>query len=69
MNVSVHGAKTQLLKLLDLDSSLQARKQLAQELDVHAAADGTAEQNMALIKAVWAALAKNGGKVPDSLRK
>ena len=25
-----------LLKLLDLDSSLEARKQLAEELDVHA---------------------------------
>lgn len=57
-----------LLKMLDLDSSLTARKQLAQELNVHVAADGSAEQNIALIKAVWATLAKNGGKVPDSLR-
>ena len=57
-----------LLKMLDLDSSLTARKQLAQELNVHAAADGTAEQNIALMKAVWNELAKNGGKVPASLR-
>lgn len=57
-----------LLKLLDLDSSLSARKTLAQELDVHAGADGTAEQNIALQKAVWAKLAENGGQVPDSLR-
>lgn len=57
-----------LLKMLDLDSSLTARKQLAQELNVHAGADGTAEQNIALQKAVWAELAKNGGKVPASLR-
>ena len=57
-----------LLKMLDLDSSLQARKQLGQELNVHAGADGTAEQNIALQKAVWAKLAENGGKVPDSLR-
>lgn len=57
-----------LLKLLDLDSSLDARKQLAQELDVHAGDDGTAEQNIALHKAVMAKLAENGGVVPDSLR-
>ena len=57
-----------LLKMLDLDTSLTARKQLAQELNVHAGADGTAEQNIALQKAVWAELAKNGGKVPASLR-
>uniref|UniRef100_UPI0013D4836B DUF3597 family protein n=2 Tax=Pseudomonadota TaxID=1224 RepID=UPI0013D4836B len=43
-----------LLKLLDLDSSLDARKQLAEELDVHAGDDGTAEQNIALHQAVMA---------------
>jgi uncharacterized protein DUF3597 len=57
-----------LLKLLDLDSSLAARKTLAGELNVHAGADGTAEQNIALQKAVMSKLAENGGKVPDSLR-
>lgn len=57
-----------LLKLLDLDSSLEARKQLGQELGVHAGADGSAEQNIALHKAVVQKLAENGGKVPDSMR-
>jgi uncharacterized protein DUF3597 len=57
-----------LLKLLDLDSSLDARKQLAQEIGVHAGADGSAEQNIALHKAVMAKIAENGGKVPDSMR-
>ncbi|MBY9063640.1 DUF3597 domain-containing protein [Sphingomonas yunnanensis] len=57
-----------LLKLLDLDSSLDARKELGAELDVHAGADGSAEQNIALHKAVMAKLAENGGVVPDSLR-
>ena len=57
-----------LLKLLDLDSSLNARKTLANELNVHAGADGSAEQNIALQKAVMRKLAENGGKVPDSLR-
>jgi 3-oxoacyl-ACP reductase-like protein len=57
-----------LLKLLDLDSSLAARKELAQELGVHAGDDGSAEQNIALHRAVMAKLAENGGIVPDSLR-
>ncbi|GAA0670375.1 3-oxoacyl-ACP reductase-like protein [Sphingomonas insulae] len=57
-----------LLKLLDLDSSLSARKELGQELGVHAGDDGSAEQNIALHKAVMAKLAENGGIVPDSLR-
>lgn len=57
-----------LLKLLDLDSSLSARKELADELNVHAAEDGSAEQNIALHKAVMAQLAANGGIVPDSMR-
>ena len=57
-----------LLKLLDMDSSLTARKTLAQELNVHAGADGSAEQNIALSKAVMQKIAENGGKVPDSLK-
>lgn len=57
-----------LLKLLDLDSSLDARKQLANELNVHAGADGSAEENIALHKAVMNKLAENGGIVPDELK-
>ncbi|SPU54675.1 Domain of uncharacterised function (DUF3597) [Brevundimonas vesicularis] len=57
-----------LLKLLDLDSSLAARKELAEELNVHAGQHGSAEQNIALSKAVWKKLAENGGQVPASLR-
>ena len=57
-----------LLKLLDLDSSLAARKDLAGELQVRAGADGSAEQNIALHKAVMRKLAENGGKVPASMR-
>ena len=57
-----------LLKLLELDSSLDARKELAQELGVNAGAHGSAEQNIALQKAVMRKLAENGGKVPDSLK-
>ena len=57
-----------LLKLLDLDSSLTARKELADELGVHVGEDGSAEENIALHKAVMAKLAENGGVVPDNLR-
>ena len=57
-----------LLKMLDLDSSLSARKELAEELGVHAGEHGSAEQNIALQKAVWRKLAENGGQVPASLR-
>jgi hypothetical protein len=57
-----------LLKLLDLDSSLSARKELAEELKVRAGADGSAEQNIALHRAVVRALEQNGGKVPASMK-
>jgi hypothetical protein len=58
-----------LLKLLDLDSSLSARKELADELKVHAGDAGSAEQNIALHRAVVDKLEANGGIVPDSLRR
>lgn len=56
-----------LLKLLNLDSSLAARKELANELAVHAGPDGSAEENVALHKAVMRKLIENGGKVPADL--
>jgi len=57
-----------LLKLLDLDSSLNARKELAQELNVNAGAHGSAEQNIALHKAVMRKVAENGGRVPETMK-
>jgi Domain of unknown function (DUF3597) len=57
-----------LMKLLDLDSSLNARKQLAQELGYTGALTGSAEMNVWLHKQVMKKLAENGGKVPESLR-
>lgn len=58
-----------LLKLLQLDSSLEARKSLAEELGVNVGAPGTPEQNIALHRAVMKKLAENGGQVPDSFYK
>ncbi len=57
-----------LMKLLNLDSSLTARKQLAQELGYSGALDGSAEMNIWLHKQVMAKLMENGGTVPDSLK-
>jgi hypothetical protein len=57
-----------LMKLLELDSSLAARKELAKELHYTGATDGSAEMNIWLHKAVMKKLAENGGKVPESLK-
>jgi hypothetical protein len=57
-----------LMKLLKLDSSLAARKQLAQELGYTGALTGSAEMNIWLHKQVMTKLAEGGGKVPDSLK-
>ena len=57
-----------LMKVLDLDSSLTARKQLAQELGYQGELTGSAEMNMWLHKAVMKKLAENGGKVPAELK-
>ena len=56
-----------LMKLLDLDSSLENRKELATELGYTGDKDGSAEMNIWLHKAVMKELAKNGGKVPANL--
>jgi hypothetical protein len=56
-----------LMKLLDLDSSLAARKQLAAELHYSGDTKDTASMNIWLHKQVMTKLAENGGKVPDSL--
>ena len=56
-----------LMKLLGLDSSLDHRKELAQELGYTGATDGSAEMNIWLHKAVMRQLAANGGKVPQSM--
>jgi hypothetical protein len=56
-----------LLKLVGLDSSLAARKELATDLGYTGALDGSAAMNLWLHKAVMKKLADNGGKVPQDL--
>ncbi len=57
-----------LMKLLDLDSSLTARKELATELHYTGDQNDSASMNIWLHKAVMQKLSENGGKVPDSLK-
>jgi hypothetical protein len=57
-----------LLKLLDIDSSFAARKDLATELGCPADLMGdSAKMNIWLHKAVLARIAANGGNVPQDL--
>ncbi len=57
-----------LLKLLGLDSSLAARKELATELGCSAEAMGdSAQMNVWLHKTVLQKLAQNGGNIPADL--
>ncbi|GAA4012192.1 DUF3597 domain-containing protein [Sphingomonas swuensis] len=56
-----------LMKLLGIDSSLENRKELAQELGYTGERDGSAEMNIWLHKAVMKGLADNGGRVPASM--
>ena len=57
-----------LMKLLDLDTSLSARKQLAKELNYSGNTDDSASMNIWLHKQVMNKLAASGGKVPDDLK-
>jgi hypothetical protein len=57
-----------LLKLLDIDSSLAARKELAKELYCpDELMNDSAKMNVWLHKSVLAHIAANGGKIPKEL--
>lgn len=56
-----------LMKLLNLDSSYGNRKELAGEVGIEGYS-GSAEDNIALHKAVMTKLAEAGGIVPDDLK-
>ena len=57
-----------LMKLLKLDSSLAARKELAKELHYTGDTNDSAAMNIWLHKQVMQKLAENGGKVPEDLK-
>ena len=57
-----------LMKLLKLDSSMKARKELATELKYTGDMSDSASMNIWLHKQVMTKLAENGGVVPASLK-
>lgn len=57
-----------LMKILNLDSSLKARRELAQELHFTGDTHDSAAMNVWLHKQVMIKLAENGGNVPAELR-
>ena len=56
-----------LMKLVGMDSSLSARKELAKELSYDGDTADSAKMNIWLHKQVMQQIAKNGGKLPDTL--
>jgi len=56
-----------LMKLVGMDSSFTARKQLAAELHYTGDPNDSASMNIWLHKEVLRKLAENGGKVPQEL--
>src|SRR4051794_24749154 len=57
-----------LMKALDIDSSLNARKDLAKELNYTGDASDSAGMNIWLHKQIIARIVANGGKVPADLK-
>jgi hypothetical protein len=57
-----------LMKALDIDSSLSARKDLAKELGYTGDTNDSASMNIWLHKQVMAKLAANGGKLPADVK-
>ncbi len=57
-----------LMKLLNIDSSLSARKDLAKELDYTGDMNDSASMNIWLHRQVMNKVAANGGKVPADLK-
>ncbi len=58
-----------LMKALDIDSSLSARKELAKELGYTGDTNDSASMNIWLHKQVMAKFAANGGKLPDDIKR
>jgi hypothetical protein len=58
-----------LMKLLGLDSSLTARKELAKELHYTGDTSDSASMNIWLHKQIMGLIAANGGKLPDDIQK
>jgi hypothetical protein len=68
LNLNWKSSIVDLLKVLGMDSGLEARKRLAQELNYNGNANDTAAMNVWLIHKVMEKLAQNGGRIPEELK-
>ena len=66
-NLNWRTSIADLMRLLDLDPSLDNRKELATELGYQGEKNGSAEMNIWLHRQVMQGLAQNGGRVPAGM--
>jgi hypothetical protein len=66
-NLNWRTSIVDLMKLLDMDSSLDNRRELATELGYQGEKNGSAEMNIWLHKKVMQGIAQNGGQVPAGM--
>jgi hypothetical protein len=67
-NLNWRRSIVDLMKLLDLDSSLDNRRELATELGYTGEKNGSAEMNIWLHRRVMEELERNGGRVPATMK-
>ncbi len=63
-----HTSIVDLMKLVGMDSSLTARKELAKELNYTGNTNDSASMNIWLHKQVMRKIAENGGKLPADMK-
>ncbi|KAL2810941.1 purine and uridine phosphorylase [Aspergillus granulosus] len=66
-NMDWQNSVVDLLKILNLDSSREARMRLAQRWNILIGEDGSASRNVSLHRTITERLAANNGVIPDSL--
>jgi hypothetical protein len=67
-NLDWQNSVVNLLKILHLDSSREARARLAQRWNILIGEDGSASRNVSLHRTITGMLATNNGVIPDSFR-
>jgi hypothetical protein len=68
-NINWQDSVVDLLKILNLDSSLEARSRLAHRWNILIGEDGSASRNVSLHRAITERLAANNGVIPESLTR
>ena len=66
-NMDWQNSVVDLLKILNLDSSREARMRLAQRWNILIGEDGSASRNVSLHRTITERLAANNGVIPDAL--